>query len=242
MTSLILVSHDSLSVTATDAARALIEEAMAKGALIGSVRTPEGNTEAAEAQVALKIVRRDIEAAYRAAKDPIVQLGEKLDQTFRGLVEQLDREDWRIGNLAGEFALAERRRVAAAQILEKEALEKLEREKHAALAATADPVQQSKILEDFSLRAARELPLPMAPERADGQCIKIDWEIRLTNVVEFARWALVSGRWECMSVEVKKTAVKEMLRGGMKSIPGLECKEVTSVGVRLPRARKEIDV
>ncbi len=102
-------------------------------------------------------------------------------------------------------------------------------------------MKQSELLEDFSRRSATELPLPVAPERAKGQTVKTDWDVRIVNVVEFARWAFASGRWECLDISLRKTAVKELLRGGMKSIPGLECKEVTTSGVRAQK-QKSIDV
>src|SRR6266705_472611 len=105
---LILVRHDALSADATDAARSLIEEALAIGALIGQVRNAEDNEEAAKAQAAIKAVQKAIEDSHHAAKDPLVKLGRKLDQLKAGLLSELEREYARIGQLAGEFALAER--------------------------------------------------------------------------------------------------------------------------------------
>src|SRR5881396_1897614 len=97
--SLILVRHDSLSVSATDAARALIEEALAAGALIGQVRNPEENAEAVAAQTAIKSVQKGITDAHRAAKDPLVQLGRRLDNLKTSLLDLLDQEYARIGQL-----------------------------------------------------------------------------------------------------------------------------------------------
>ncbi len=240
--SLILLNHESQQATATDAAQQLIEEAMAVGALIGSVRNAEENESAVKAQIALKTVRKQIEAAYRAAKDPLVKLGRACDQTFQSLVLAIDREDGRIANLAGQFALAEKRRVEAERIAQQAELDKLEREKHAAIAATPDPVQRAQVLEDFSRRAARELPLAPAPTRATGQKVREEWQIEVVDLIQFARWVFMSGRWECLGMEVKKSAVKEMLDGGMAEIPGLRCAKVGKAGVTLPRAQKAIDV
>ncbi len=240
--SLIILDHAGQSASATEAARQLIEEALGLGALIGSVRTPEENETAVKAQIALKTVRKQIEGAYRAAKDPLVKLGRACDQTFQSLVLEIDREDGRIANLAGQFALAERRRVAAAQIAAQESIDKLEREKHAAISATSDHVQQSQVLEDFSRRAALEMPLQSAPTRATGQKVREDWVIETVDLIQFARWVLMSGRFECMDMSVKKTAVKELLEGGMKEVPGLNCSKVLRAGVILPKAQKAIDV
>jgi len=240
--SLILISHDSNTVAATAAARQLIEEALALGALIGSVRNAEQNQAAVDAQVALKTVRKQIEDAYRACKDPLVQLGRKLDITFKMLVEEIDKENGRIAHLAGEFGLAEKRRLAAEAILAQQKLDALEAEKHAAIAATPDPVKQVHVMEDFSRRQAMELPLPVAPVRATGQKIREEWDIRTINIIECAKWALMTGRWDVLSIEVRKSVVKELLEGGMTSIPGLECKKVSKAGVALPRAQKAIDV
>jgi hypothetical protein len=239
---LILIDHAGQSATATDQAKALIEEALAKGSLIGAVRNAEDNEEAAAAQTAIKEVQKQIEGAYRAAKDPIVQLGKKLDATYRDLIAELDREYGRIGHLAGEFALAEQRRVKAAEIAAKAELDRLEREKMKALAETSDPVQQTKVLEDFSRRAAVEAPAPVAPVRARGQKVQTDWEIRVVNIIETAKWALMTGRWDALNIEVRKSVINELLKGGMTAIPGLECKQVTSAGVTLPRAQKAIDI
>lgn len=239
---LILLDHAGQSAAATDAARQLIDEAMAVGALIGAVRTPEENADAAKAQLALKSVRKQIESAYRAAKDPLVKLGRACDQTFQALVLEIDREDGRIGQLAGAFALAERRRVAAENELAKAQMAKLETEKHAAIAATSDPVKQSQVLEDFSRRAAVEVPPPSAPTRAPGQKIREDWDINVQNIIETAKWALMTSRWDVLHIEIRLGVVKELLNGGMTAIPGLDCKRVAKAGVVLPPAQKAIDV
>jgi len=241
--SLILISHDSGSVAATDAAQQLIEEALSLGALIGSVRTPEENEAANKAQVALKTVRKQIEEAYRAAKDPLVHIGRKLDVTFRMLTDELDKENGRIAHLAGEFGLAENRRLAAERALAQEALAKLEREKAQAMAAAPPTLEaQQLVMDDFSRRQAMETPLPSTPTRAAGQKIREDWEIKIVNVIELARWVLSTGKWDVLNIEVRKGVVKELLEGGMTSIPGLECKKVPKAGVTLPRAQKSIDV
>jgi len=239
--SLILISHDSNTVSATAAAQQLIEEALSIGALIGSVRTPEENEAANKAQVAIKTVRKQIETAYRAAKDPLFQLGRKLDLKFKELTDELDKENGRIAHLAGEFGLAEKRRLAAEKIAADAAIAKLEAEKHAAIAATPDPVKQVAVIEDYSRRQAMELPLPSVA-RAKGQKIREEWDIRTINVIELARWVLQTGKWDAISIEVRKGVVKELLEGGMASIPGLECKKVPKAGVTLPRAQKAIDV
>lgn len=240
---LILVDHAGQTAAATAAAQQLIDEALALGALIGAVRTPEQNNEAVQAQMAIKGVRKQIEEAYRAAKDPLVQLGRKLDGTFKELTADLDQEDGRIGRLAGEFALAEKRRIAAEQIAQKQAMEKLERDKHASLAATRDPVKQVAVLEDYSRRQAAELPLPSAPARAPGQKVREEWEITVVDVIACARWALMAGKWDVLNIEVRKSIVKELLDGGMTEIPGLKCEKIAKAGVTLPRGQqKAIDV
>jgi len=239
--SLILIHHDTQAAVATIAALQLIEEVLALGALIGHVGTPEENAEAVKAQTAIKTVMAQIEQSHRAAKDPLVKLGRKLDQLKASLLADLDREYGRIGQLAAEFALAERRRVVAEALLAKEAMEKLEAEKHAALAQTGDPVEQSAVLEDFSRRQA-EAPAPSAPARATGQKVREDWDIKVVDIIALAKWALVNGRWDVLDFTPRKGRIKELLEGGMTSIPGLECKKVAKAGVSLPRGQKEIDV
>jgi len=240
--SLILIQQETNSVSATDAARELIEEALGIGALIGQVRNAAENDAAVKAQTALKTVEKQIETAYRAAKDPIVQLGRKLDITYRGLVQDLEHEYSRIGSLAAAFALAEKRRVAAEAIAQQKELERLEREKHAAIAATPDPVKQAQVLEDFSRKAAAQVPIAPAPVRATGQKVREEWMIETVDLIQFARWVLMSGRWDCLGLEVKKAAVKELLEGGMKDIPGLRCEKQGKATVILPKAQKEIQV
>jgi hypothetical protein len=240
--SLILIDHAGQVVNPTDKARALIDEAMSVGALIGSVRNGHENERAANAQLEIKAVQKQIQDAYRAAKDPIVELGRKLDQTFRSLTSELDAEYARIGGLAGQFALAERRRIAAEQVLAKQALDKLEAEKHAAIAATSDPVKHIAVLEEFSRKAAAQLPLPSAPVRAKQQRVREDWNITVLDLIATAKWALVSGRWDVLDISIRVGVVKELLKGGMTEIPGLKCEKTIEGQVTLPRAQKAIDV
>jgi hypothetical protein len=239
---LILIDHEAQKVNASAAAAQIIEEALAIGALIGQVRDADENQEAVKAQQALKSVEKQIEEAYRAAKDPIVKLGRRLDETYRALLKDIQPEYGRIGSLAAQYALAEKRRVEAERIAARETLEKLEREKHEALTATNDPLRHSEILENFSRRAAQEIQLPSAPNRAGGQKVREEWEIEVLDLIQFARWVFMSGHWECLGLEVKKMAVKEMLEGGMKEIPGLKCLKIAKAGVTLPRSQKPIDV
>lgn len=241
-TALILVDAAGMSATTTESCQAIIDEALSAGALIGAVRNAEENQAAVEAQLKIKGVMKEIEGAHRAAKDPLVQLGRKLDQIKTTLLVDLEREYGRIGNCAAEFALAEKRRVDAERRLAQEALEKLEREKAQALAAAPATLEaQEKIREDFSRRQAAELPLPSAPTRAQSQRVREDWDIQVIDLIQFARWALYAAP-QCMDIEVRKTAVKEMLNGGMKEIPGLKCEKTSKAGVSLPRAQKAIEV
>lgn len=239
---LILIDHAGQSAIGTAAARELIQEALASGALIGHVRDEADNAFAVAAQTTIKGTLKQIEEAYRAAKDPLVKLGRQLDSTFRDLTLELKQEYGRIGNIAGQFALAESRRVQAEAIGASQLLEKLEAEKHAAIAATPDPVKQVQLLEDYSRRAAAETPIPSAPTRAKGQRVREDWEIKVISIIECAKWALLSGKWDVLDITIRVGVVKELLNGGMTSIPGLKCKRVVSGSVTLPKAAKIVDV
>lgn len=240
--SLILVDWSAQTATAADLCRQLIDEALAAGALIGAVRNADENAAAVEAQTKLRTVKKSITDAHAAASRPLIDTKRRLDTLKASLLEEIEQEDGRIGQLAAGFALAERRRVAAEAALAKEAFEKAEAEKLKALAAEPDPVKQAQILEDHSRKAAMELPLAPTPARAPNQIVREDWDIAVVDLIQFARWALMSGRIDCMDISVRKSAVKELLKGGMTEIPGLKCAPTAKAGVSLGREKKAIEV
>lgn len=237
-TSLIIRNDGSLTATHTDEARAMIESALEKGALIGKVENADENAQAALAQREMKTILSDFEKARKQAKAPVLDYGRQIDNILRTEIQEVDREYARIGGLVAQFQLAEKRRVAAAMILEQERLSKLEAEKMEALAKSISPAQHDAILEKFS--AAQQQTSVIAPARINGQIVREDWEIEVTNPIELAKWALMSGQWGCIKITPMKSELKSVLDSGA-TIPGIKASRIAKAGFRASTEPVSID-
>lgn len=241
MISALIIRNDSaLTASPSESARQLISNALDKGALIGQVESPDDNEKAALAQKEMKAILSDFEKARKEAKAPVLDYGRKIDNILRREIEEVENEYARIGQLVAQFLLAERRRVAAQMQLEQDRMSKLEAEKMAALAQEKSPAKQEAIMEHFSLKAAAEAPV-IAPQRVSGQRLVEQWQITLTNPIELAKWALVSGNWGCIKITPMMTELKAVLDIGA-TVPGIKAEKIAVAGMSSSRQPSAIGV
>jgi hypothetical protein len=77
---------------------------------------------------------------------------------------------------------------------------------------------------------------PVNATRTEGQMVKADWEIEVTNPFELARY-----HPDCVTIEPRLSVIKAALNEG-REIKGIKATKVTRAGVRLAPAPKAIDV
>ncbi len=112
--------------------------------------------------------------------------------------------------------------------------DQLEIERQTKLAAATSHDALDAVNEHFSRRAA-DLPVVTAT-RAEGQIVKNDWLIEITDA-----WLLARCHPTCVKIEPRLTEIKELLKVGV-NVKGIKATPVTNSNVRLGSERKAIEV
>lgn len=132
---LIVRDDGKLTITFTPTAEAAKVEALEASALIARVTDAAENQTAVEAQAKLTGLKRQVEKARKAAKEPVLAFGSRIDAAARQFVEDISAEELRVTTLIADFQqleqskarAEEQRRKLEAELLEKQRLEELRR-------------------------------------------------------------------------------------------------------------------
>lgn len=232
---LIARQPSGLSFTFTPDALLLKEAALDSGALVGHVTNAEQNAVAVHAQREIKRVMALFEKERKAAKEPLLEAGRALDRAVTAEMVDLEKEFGRISNAVSAFQLAEARRLAEEQRLQQAELARIEAEKQAALAA-ATTVEQKTAIEEVAAAKVYVESRPVVATRSEGQIVKTDWEITVTNPYELAKY-----HPDCVTITARLTEIKAALNAG-QTIKGIKAEKVTKSSVRLAPERKAIEV
>lgn len=250
------------------------EQALEASALIGRVTNDNEELQAHEAQRSLDSLARYCEKSRKMVKEPVLELGRKIDKAAKDFATELEEEAKRISALVGGYAaLKEAKRMAAeaAARLEQERIQRerfaeeqrLAREaaeaqrklddEAAALAKKAresmDAAEVAKLeqerielekvkaqaqadtlqkFDDLAEKASRDVAaVVVAPvAKLEGQVIRTDWEITVTDV-----WALSRAHPGCVKIEPRLTEIKSILNAG-GTVVGVTAKKVTNASTR----------
>jgi hypothetical protein len=156
--SAIMLRDDSKrEITFLPQAHELKRLALEQSALIGKVENAEQNQTAFQAQAALAEVRKNVEKARVAAKEPVLAFGKLIDATAKAFVEDITQEEWRIGRLIGDFQQLEQAKARAAEQAKKLEEERIERERQQELRRIAEAqAEEQRKLEAERRRVAEE--------------------------------------------------------------------------------------
>lgn len=232
--SLIVRDDAKALVTFTDEAERLRESALETAALVGKVTNGDEQAAAVAAQTEIQRIIQLAEKARVACKAPVLEFGRKIDSTAKAFTVELDAEMMRVSKLVGDFQQLEQMKLRAAEQARNEELTRLERERADALAKAGSHEAADAINEHFSNKAA-QLPVAEAT-RAEGQIVRQDWEVTVTDPYLLARC-----HPNCVKIEPRLSEIKELLKLGVK-IQGITAKEITKASVRVPTERKAIEV
>jgi hypothetical protein len=227
----------ALTVSYTAEAVALKESALALSGVVGKVSNADENQAAVSAQSEIHKVRTLAEKARKQAKEPVLEYGKRIDAAAKAFVAELDEEMLRISKLIGDFQALEQAKARAAEQLRLQELAKIEREKAEALAKVTSHEQADAVVAHFNEQAAQTATVaPAALIRAEGQVVKTDWEITITNPYELAKFHPA-----CVKIEARLTEIKQLLNDGI-TVKGVTATKVTKASVRVGVERKAIEV
>jgi hypothetical protein len=247
----------------TDVARVRREAALEASALIARVQDSGEQDKAVQAQLQLDTLRREVEAARKSVKAPVLDLSREIDRVAGDWIQEVAEESARIGFLVADYqALELKKRQAAerAARLEAERIERerreqeeaaaaqIERERQAALAAAKSIEEQDEIerkaceqqrivqenLDYHARKQQLELVASIAPpDRADGQCVRYAWDFKVTNMMELVR--MHPG---CVEMKPRRREIIDLLSMGHK-VAGIEAFQVVK---STTRAAKKVEV
>ena len=121
-----------LAASFTAEALALKEAALASGALVGKVTNGEEQEAAVTAQKEVGRILKLAEDARKAAKEPVLEYGRRIDDAAKRFIEDLKVEQLRLAKLVADFQQLEQARVRAAQLAREAEERKLQEERRRA--------------------------------------------------------------------------------------------------------------
>jgi hypothetical protein len=178
---------------------------------------------------------RRIEAEQRAREEEARKVQAEIDRKAREAQESAERLA-REANNAKQRAAAEAARIEAekqAAAAEVEAAKQRAINEQAAKDAAA---AATKVIEAAAAATYSE-SRPVQSTREQGQVVKVDWDITVTNPYELAKF-----HPDCVKIEPLMTPIKAALNEG-RAVKGIKAEKKTVASVRVnDRAQKVIDV
>jgi hypothetical protein len=232
MNNLIVRNDASLSVSFSPDADTLREAALASAALIARVSTPEEQAEAVAAQVELKSVIKWCEDSRKAAKEPVIDYGRKIDGVAKRFREEMDEELTRLMRLCGDYQTLQEAKARAAEAARIKDLNEIERQKQEALAKAESHDEMEKIHEQ-ACEAAAAVPIVQSV-RADYQVVSHEWEIIVTDIHLLARV-----HPNCVKIEPRLSEIKALLNSGVR-MSGIKAEKKIKSSVRVPRETSQL--
>lgn len=156
-TALITRDDAALSISFTEAAIVLKNDALEKAAMIAKVGNADEQTAAVEAQQAVAGIVSLVEKARVACKAPVLDFGRKIDAEAAKFVTEIKEEQLRLAKLVGDFVQLEQAKAVAAERARRLEEEKIEREKQEAILKSArEAAERERTLREAAERQLRE--------------------------------------------------------------------------------------
>lgn len=264
MNAVALFRIDGSAIVVDQSAVAVREEALTIAAGIGLVRNPAENEAATDALRRLGAVRKTTEATRKELKEPLLDLGRKIDATAKEFLAEVDAEEARIKRATADYQSeilaqqreaerirrAEEERIAAERRREQEAIAEAKAKAEADAKRATSEAERLRLEAEAKAKAAelerslanqqQELaalaPAPVAP-RAAGQSAKAVWMHEVTDI-----WALARMHPGLVKIEPRKAEITEVINaqamsGQKPQIAGLRIWEDVAVSVRQTKGR-----
>jgi len=211
-------------ITFTAEARRIKEAALDQSAAVVRVSDASQNAIAVEAQKAIKTALKLYEAARVECKEPVLDFCRSIDGAVKAEVADLKDEETRLARLVGDFQELELARQRAAEAARNAELMEIERRKAEEMAKAKTLEDQQKAVERAN-QEAQAVP-PVKYVRAEGQLVKQDWQITITDV-----WALARAHPMCVKIEPRLTEIRALLDAGIR-VAGVSAVKVAKATVR----------
>ena len=165
----------------------------------------------------LKKITRDVEAARKMVKAPVLELSRKIDGTAKDFVDEPSQEANRLSRLIGAWQAAEREKQAKArcEALEKERQAREEALRKAQAAGTPDEEQMAVVEGANAVQAARQAVAATKAAEPQGTRLLKFKKFEVLDIQE-----LFEAHPECVRFEPDGDVIRAMIKK-TDSIPGL---------------------
>lgn len=236
MATLMIIDRIGTQVSISPDAYSARDLALSKSALIGKVANAADQKVAVEAQADIYKIVCEVEKARKSVKQPVLDLGRRIDEVARDFRQDCDEELGRLARLLGDFQQLEAARVRAAAQAKNDRLSHIEKDRAAELSQATSHEQVDEINARYNDKAALlESQTADGAARAQGQVVKPDWEVTVTDV-----WLLAKSHPGCVKIEPRISEIKSLLNNGVK-VAGVNAVRIQKSGVRL-KAVKTVEI
>lgn len=208
-------------------------------ALNAAARVPavEDAMDAEDAADALRLLSglvKEVEAARKVVKAPVLDLSKKIDDTAKDFVAEVAAEKARIETALGTYQAAEQRRADAARRAAQDEADRLAREAakaqreadRATNAGEAERTQQVAAQAETAAIEARVVAAEIAPAKPAGVAVRQPWKFEVTDIN-----ALFKARPDLCVIEPNNAGIRAQIPHN-QNIPGLRIWQEAKASVR----------
>lgn len=229
-----LLKRNDLAISFTPEAQALRSEALESAAMVVKVDSELSQNMAVEAQKSCVQLRKLVETARKAVKAPVLDAGQRIDKAAKEFIAEVEREELRLGKLAGDFQESLLAKARSEEAARNERLTELERTREQQLSKCETLEDREQVHSEFS-QLTQALQTIEAPPKTDGQVVRKVWMFEVENP-----YLLASAHPSLVEITPKRREITEMLALGT-TIKGIRAWQEVKSGVRIEK-EKAIEV
>jgi hypothetical protein len=208
--------------------------ALAAAARVPAVTDAMDAEEAADALRGLATLAKEIEAARKIVKEPVLTLGKKIDETAATFIVEVAAEKARIERALGDYQAAEQRKADAARRAAQEEADRLARAAAQAHrdAERASATMQAEYSRDVAEQAetaaveARVVAAEIAPVKPAGVAVRQSWKYEVVDIK-----ALFKARPDLCVIEPNNAGIRAQIPHN-QNIPGLRIWQEAKASIR----------
>ncbi len=230
MTTALIIRDDAqMSVGFTPQALEMKQSALDAAACVFRVASETENALAVTVQMEVHSALKLAEEARKAAKEPVLEFGRRIDDLAKRYKCELEAEEIRLAELVGNYQTAKLAQERAAESLRNSKLNQLEIERAANLSRAETHDARDEINSRFDEAAKAIAPVSLG--NVKGQTVREDWDIEVTDI-----HALYTAAPQMVTLTPALSQIRMALDLGMK-LPGVKAQRVVKAGVRTTKPR-----
>lgn len=255
MNALALRNVGSVEIAIDPKAVAARDEAIENAHLVVTIRTQNQAVAGADALRGLRAITKAVESSRTNAKAPVLELGRRIDGAAKEFNASAEAEIARITAMLTAYEV-EQRRIAAEAERQRQEEERRRQAEEAARMAEITRQQQAAARAELlantereraaaearriaaesaaaierAAAAERQANLPVVTERpkVSGTVVREEWNFDVLDLKAFAQ-----AHPDLVEITVKRAAVLQKIRGGVRQLAHARIYEETKVGVRV---------